>query len=925
MIVFFTHWFFMTIITAGHCLYVQPTQDAKADFEKQCDILIDWKNRKIKPEALFNLNGAYTKNELNAAKRELMKVFHPDKHPDSNTKATAAFQILEAASDYLEMKLSGSLELRSNIFYQQGSEKKQPQSQETKEEKPLEKEYTYFDGIEKWSLFTIDNYCEEDLNEEMKRLADVHGGESLQEAYEKMLQNLLNSGLSGQLFDRLMRSYFRFFSMALHLHPELFSITTSINNEAYDLLGLLLLKGGSKEVCIRISSLISEHFLFLNRSHKDYMSIAMENNRMDFIGFAMRRYGLQAFPDLKLNKKIWHLVAKQVLESPEKINESDAHLLVAMLEIHPDLFSTRFPINNEVYDLLGLLLLKEAPSYLIVKLNKVLKGTLNATISWSLTAKRVIESPGEISESNADMLIAMLETCPDLFSTTFSIQNEVYDLLGLFLLKGAPESRFAKLYSTLKGRILFGDRSHKDYMILAMENNRSHFIEFAIKTYGSKALHESRLDEDLCRFIKQNRQLLYMLISVWKYRPKANTDLGHIIREATDYPLVDACHLGDYVNYQKLLGRILDNGEKDILFLCIRACRSRGIIKQGTPISSLIPSDLLSFLKKPHARSVLQSLRENGAIFDIPSLSNSELIELVNLKLISSLDLRSVWKTTPAIWQNKQLLELALEYEGDSFIYWLNNASILDNTEIGSWSPLVAQALEKQRYELVYSFDPQILPSLIKLFKKVCQAIASDPNPIEAGHAHFELLAQYVHFVISTKNEYLLDEPIEQALNIPHVLDMQSFTPVQLLVILKHSQAMELIADSMRRHWDARIHVDVATSLEVKQENISTLTDLAKIVGFSEFTKLHQLHAARNLLRIIQAEKEPFIQFFGLRKSSKINALQALITYNQRGTLIPEEYFSTLSDINLRGVVALHPVKYDAIQTSSFKYFSSLD
>jgi predicted GNAT family N-acyltransferase len=77
--------FGLTVINEQHCLYVEPSNDPKADFIKQCDKLINWKEEKLTPYALLGLKeNEYTKETLHAVKKELLRIFHPDKHTDVN-------------------------------------------------------------------------------------------------------------------------------------------------------------------------------------------------------------------------------------------------------------------------------------------------------------------------------------------------------------------------------------------------------------------------------------------------------------------------------------------------------------------------------------------------------------------------------------------------------------------------------------------------------------------------------------------------------------------------------------------------------------------------------------------------------------------------------------------------------------------------
>lgn len=100
------------------------------------------------------------------------------------------------------------------------------------------------------------------------------------------------------------------------------------------------------------------------------------------------------------------------------------------------------------------------------------------------------------------------------------------------------------------------------------------------------------------------------------------------------------------------------------------------------------------------------------------------------------------------------------------------------------------------------------------------------------------LLTQLVQIIISknlvttllTEKFDPLNQEYKQTLNIGDSLQMKSFTPIQLLVALKHKQALTLLAEKELLNWNAEIYSNMSHSQESKQEDRSafTLLDIAK-------------------------------------------------------------------------------------------------
>lgn len=70
-------------VSKTNCLYV-ALDKKEAGFQKQCEIIKNWRSFNLKPLDLIGLSADFTKKELKQAKMKMFLHFHPDKNNNSS-------------------------------------------------------------------------------------------------------------------------------------------------------------------------------------------------------------------------------------------------------------------------------------------------------------------------------------------------------------------------------------------------------------------------------------------------------------------------------------------------------------------------------------------------------------------------------------------------------------------------------------------------------------------------------------------------------------------------------------------------------------------------------------------------------------------------------------------------------------------------
>ncbi len=249
---------------------------------------------------------------------------------------------------------------------------------------------------------------------------------------------------------------------------------------------------------------------------------------------------------------------------------------------------------------------------------------------------------------------------------------------------------------------------------------------------------------------------------------------------------------------------------------------------------------------------------------DITALSAVKLIELLKKGTKSAKDLFKTIPLNSPVWQNQQLIDIVLLTHRHSFVEWLQASSFFEDMQDANCIilahnvlPIIKELIETKNIYIAVKQAAWVQ----KLFFNLCTTIAKEADPIAFGNKNRSLLKQLIQIILSVDIagyiESTLNQQFHQSLNLPHGGQIKSFTPLQLLVVLKHTQALAFIAD--KNHLDLKTQAQFNIPVSMRKQPL-TLNSFAMHLGFKEFAKVHQLSAAKAHLKEIEGEK-PWIDF----------------------------------------------------------------
>lgn len=121
-------------VSETNCLYV-AVDEKEACFQKQCEIIKNWRSLNLSALDLIGLPTGFTEKELKKAKMKIYLHFHPDKNGNSSY-STEAFQILSHAVEFLAHQLGSSIDLSKNLFANEEPTRFKPNTAKTRSAPP---------------------------------------------------------------------------------------------------------------------------------------------------------------------------------------------------------------------------------------------------------------------------------------------------------------------------------------------------------------------------------------------------------------------------------------------------------------------------------------------------------------------------------------------------------------------------------------------------------------------------------------------------------------------------------------------------------------------------------------------------------------------------------------------------------------------
>jgi hypothetical protein len=279
----------------------------------------------------------------------------------------------------LNLNLVSYIKLQNNIFNQkpletppQTAEKSPEEAEKSPEEKEEEKvseeaeaaknskkEFTHREQILQMEAKRVAKLSQTEkmelMNKAMARYRVLH----LQpkQAYEKKLRDLVKHNK-----EYALELYIEFFIPMLNASPELlfFAIPEYFNR--YDLFGATV-KIGYAPLFKQFNDdfiQIEGDRLFSNKDHEDYLVIAMENTCLQFVTFAIKRYGIEAVHKSMLDEELNLFIAKnpnlviQLMNDTEykpKIGtDLNAGILALAEKSDPTSFIEQSKLKNHITD-----------------------------------------------------------------------------------------------------------------------------------------------------------------------------------------------------------------------------------------------------------------------------------------------------------------------------------------------------------------------------------------------------------------------------------------------------------------------------------------------------------------------------------------------------------------------------------------------
>lgn len=468
----------------------------------------------------------------------------------------------------------------------------------------------------------------------------------------------------------------------------------------------------------------------------------------------------------------------------------------------------------------------------------------------------------KIPRDIAEALTNLLESNDTFGSKTVTLDNEQYDLIGLFLQKNVSDTLLSRLYHNARIRedYFVQNENHKDHFIIALENRRLDFFRMFINGttmenfYGMERIQASALDDHLWRFAKNKNEDLKELIKVMGYRPKDNTDMTQALIPDLNGLAVDfeSAHIwmkgagcAQYINYQKLFNVAINTFN----FSAVHLLYQEGWVRPN-PKTSLEFPNLLSFLQQPNSHNMIGTLEKYGFIpIDIASLTPEELKYFTFDYIIERYPLRA------SIWQNREFV--------NRFILIDSNAHSLEqllcSDPIHYFNPTKKPYSENNLHILISSIKHQKIRRMkgimmfdgeeeqiinVHLFR-ICSEIAQNPDPIQCGNKYAELIDGLIELILenilsnAAKYNEILNTPLNLPLYVPNVVSMTSFTPLQLLVVLQHTQALTRIIGKKDVRLNAIVHYTPLTAPASEPTEKSTnLVQFAEAIGYRGFERL---------------------------------------------------------------------------------------
>lgn len=250
-------------VKTSNCLYV--SEDEEARFQKQCEIIQNWRSLNLKPRDLFGLQAEFSQKDLNQAKRKILLHFHPDKNQENQDYSSEAFKVLTDAIEFLEHQLKPSIPLKNNIF---ANEEELIDRKYDDEEESFEKAFReFFKSTKPRSRATPPPILPK------------------KKEYLDKLKALVQS-------DKMSPEDEYFFREILITHPEYLPLLIG----EYNLLHLVLGKGGSSAFFQwLINQRYAEEALSKSKANQDVFSFAFDTNRKDCLQILFNKYGIEEF------------------------------------------------------------------------------------------------------------------------------------------------------------------------------------------------------------------------------------------------------------------------------------------------------------------------------------------------------------------------------------------------------------------------------------------------------------------------------------------------------------------------------------------------------------------------------------------------------------------------------------------------------
>lgn len=302
-------------VSETSCLYVD-LGEKEARFQKQCEIIKNWKSTSLSALNLIGLSKNFTEVELKKEKMKMFLHFHPDKNNHSSYSAEA-FQILFHAAEFLASQRDSSIDTRNNLFVtEEGADLKHSTAKAHSTPPPVSAE---------------------------KR------------AYLTKLRKLARSG-------RMTPADEQFFRNALAAHPEYLLLVINgplVINELNLFHVVLDTEGSSAFFQWLINQIYAEEALSKSKDKYDVFSSAFDANRKDCLQILFGVYGIEGFHA----SSIAHSLPLCVLKSEDDATDLDTFWFlidelnylprngsIAVLTLDAALDAVTLPTFNRIYE-----------------------------------------------------------------------------------------------------------------------------------------------------------------------------------------------------------------------------------------------------------------------------------------------------------------------------------------------------------------------------------------------------------------------------------------------------------------------------------------------------------------------------------------------------------------------------------------------